>query len=261
MTHRPHGARRPVLAPAGTGVWPTPQCRGLGPARSGCIVLVGPRGPCARSSMDRASDYGSEGWGFESLRARSSDEGPAPRRCWAFVVPRPGASSQVRRGVGARCALSRECRRPRRRRATSRPVPAPRPRPDTAGDTPWDTRRDLNERPGGYRARDARAAGCRLVEERGLSPVDAIEQAKAQLRGQEPLHGPDQRAGGNPDQITGMGDSGVNRSLGSQWRTRADDVRLDVRDALRASGVDPRYWGDLRMSVRLRLTDTVTVAV
>ena len=25
----------------------------------------------ARSSMDRASDYGSEGWGFESLRARS----------------------------------------------------------------------------------------------------------------------------------------------------------------------------------------------
>jgi hypothetical protein len=26
---------------------------------------------CARSSTDRASDYGSEGWGFESLRARS----------------------------------------------------------------------------------------------------------------------------------------------------------------------------------------------
>src|SRR6266567_3112436 len=26
--------------------------------------------PCARSSTDRASDYGSEGWGFESLRAR-----------------------------------------------------------------------------------------------------------------------------------------------------------------------------------------------
>jgi hypothetical protein len=24
---------------------------------------------CARSSMDRASDFGSEGWGFKSLRA------------------------------------------------------------------------------------------------------------------------------------------------------------------------------------------------
>ena len=31
---------------------------------------------CARSSMDRASDYGSEGWGFESLRARGN-----PPRC------------------------------------------------------------------------------------------------------------------------------------------------------------------------------------
>ena len=28
----------------------------------------------ARSSMDRASDYGSEGWGFDSLRARGSGE-------------------------------------------------------------------------------------------------------------------------------------------------------------------------------------------
>ena len=30
------------------------------------------RGTSARSSTDRASDYGSEGWGFESLRARHS---------------------------------------------------------------------------------------------------------------------------------------------------------------------------------------------
>src|SRR3984885_3349893 len=28
----------------------------------------------ARSSTDRASDYGSEGWGFESLRARQESE-------------------------------------------------------------------------------------------------------------------------------------------------------------------------------------------
>ena len=37
--------------------------------------------PCARSSTDRASDYGSEGWGFESLRARSvlrQTTGPRP---------------------------------------------------------------------------------------------------------------------------------------------------------------------------------------
>jgi hypothetical protein len=29
-------------------------------------------GYCARSSTDRASDYGSEGLGFESLRARNT---------------------------------------------------------------------------------------------------------------------------------------------------------------------------------------------
>src|SRR6266699_4143502 len=34
--------------------------------------------PCARSSTDRASDYGSEGWGFESLRARSSSRRSGP---------------------------------------------------------------------------------------------------------------------------------------------------------------------------------------
>ena len=35
-----------------------------------------PGSTCARSSTDRASDYGSEGWGFESLRARW-------RKCWS----------------------------------------------------------------------------------------------------------------------------------------------------------------------------------
>ena len=35
---------------------------------------------CARSSTDRASDYGSEGWGFESLRAREKSAGQGPGR-------------------------------------------------------------------------------------------------------------------------------------------------------------------------------------
>ena len=40
------------------------------------VSLYPARRRSARSSMDRASDYGSEGWGFESLRARSG-----PPRC------------------------------------------------------------------------------------------------------------------------------------------------------------------------------------
>ena len=47
------------------------------PAR--CCTAIGPDtvclSRCARSSTDRASDYGSEGWGFESLRARTSEAG------------------------------------------------------------------------------------------------------------------------------------------------------------------------------------------
>src|SRR5262249_12977786 len=40
-------------------------------ARHGCSVsVVDCSGTSARSSTDRASDYGSESWGFESLRAR-----------------------------------------------------------------------------------------------------------------------------------------------------------------------------------------------
>src|ERR1700722_6391903 len=41
---------------------------------------------CARSSTDRASDYGSEGWGFESLRARACQR-PVPILGPASFIP------------------------------------------------------------------------------------------------------------------------------------------------------------------------------
>ena len=45
-------------------------------SRRRACKLIPSQTASARSSMDRASDYGSEGWGFESLRARSG-----PPRC------------------------------------------------------------------------------------------------------------------------------------------------------------------------------------
>ena len=68
----------------------------------------------ARSSMDRASDYGSEGWGFESLRARSGPPRCDPpvgvlhfyqallRECF-FMPSARGAPIRVTQG---RCVLS-----------------------------------------------------------------------------------------------------------------------------------------------------------
>src|SRR5688572_15439136 len=70
-------------------------------------------------------------------------------------------------------------------------------------------------------------------------------------------HTPDQRPGGNPDQITGMGDAGVNRSIGSQWRTKVLTLRDQIDDASEAAGLDRSLWGDVRMNINLKLTDLV----
>lgn len=79
----------------------------------------------ARSSMDRASDYGSEGWGFESLRARSGPPRCDPpvgvlhlwkallRECFFRVKGQNGVKGQnvclARRVAGVRFGLF-ECR-------------------------------------------------------------------------------------------------------------------------------------------------------
>ena len=42
------------------------------------------------------------------------------------------------------------------------------------------------------------------------------------------MHDPDQIAGGNALNVTGMGNKRINSSIGSQWKTRADDVESQV---------------------------------
>jgi hypothetical protein len=71
---------------------------------------------CARSSTDRASDYGSEGWGFESLRARSQlGHGfvgfPACQEVSMLSGPRPACFPAWRRCPGCPCARRARCRR------------------------------------------------------------------------------------------------------------------------------------------------------
>ncbi len=85
--------------------------------------------PCAGSSTDRASDYGSEGWGFESLPAREKEQ--VKKRC---TTPEGVASSGPR-------ATSRSRRRhPRRLKArgwSCVPLPLGRSTPGAGdGSTP-----------------------------------------------------------------------------------------------------------------------------
>lgn len=49
-------------------------------------------------------------------------------------------------------------------------------------------------------------------------PEEAQRLAKEWLETQAALHDPDQIAGGNPSNVTGMGDKRINYSIGSQWK-------------------------------------------
>ncbi len=56
------------------------------------------------------------------------------------------------------------------------------------------------------------------AEYRKMTYNEAKTEAEKWLKTQAALHDPDQIAGGNPLNITGMGDKGVNSSIGSQWK-------------------------------------------
>jgi hypothetical protein len=57
------------------------------------------------------------------------------------------------------------------------------------------------------------------------------------------LHNPDGIAGGKVNDITGMGDSRVNSSLGSQWdKGRASSIESQVKDVY---GIPPKTINDI----------------
>ncbi len=62
------------------------------------------------------------------------------------------------------------------------------------------------------------------LRESGVSKEEAQIKAKEWLDTQAALHDPDQIAGGNPLNITGMGDKRINSSIGSQWKNNVKIV-------------------------------------
>ncbi|WP_227989409.1 polymorphic toxin type 15 domain-containing protein [Streptococcus ruminantium] len=86
---------------------------------------------------------------------------------------------------------------------------------------------------GGVAQQEARAAALdsKIDELMSSGKIKSLKEAeieaKAWLDTQDALHDPDQVAGGYADRVVGVGDSGVNRSIGSQWQSRiviVDDV-------------------------------------
>ena len=87
----------PQPHPSGTGSWgPDPKIRCQ---KRGTTALHCSAHPALVAQLDRASDYGSEGWGFESLQARAElgcqrprgDRRPGPRDTAAPLCPWPGS--------------------------------------------------------------------------------------------------------------------------------------------------------------------------
>lgn len=62
----------------------------------------------------------------------------------------------------------------------------------------------------------------------GMSKADAESAASQWMRTQAATHRLDGIAGGDVTDISGVGDSRINSSLGSQWRTRVGDIDAAV---------------------------------
>ena len=77
------------------------------------------------------------------------------------------------------------------------------------------------------KARDE-ARADRIAENRnkGMSREEAEKEADEWMSSQAALHDPDQVAGGDPGKVTGVGDAGVNSSIGSQWSDKIKAVDL-----------------------------------
>lgn len=64
----------------------------------------------------------------------------------------------------------------------------------------------------------------------GMSYQEAETQANNWMESQAALHNPDQIAGWNPLNIGGMGNKGINSSIGAQWKYRIDDVDEQIQE-------------------------------
>ena len=83
----------------------------------------------------------------------------------------------------------------------------------------------------------------------GDTPDVAEKKAKEWMKEQAALHDPDQIAGGDPTKISGMGDRRVNSSLGSQWKTRIDDMDEQIRKL--AEGLSPEELKTTYLNINL----------
>lgn len=75
-----------------------------------------------------------------------------------------------------------------------------------------------------------------------MSKKDASNRADSYLKGKAVLHNPDSVAGGKYNNISGLGNSRVNSSIGSQWRSRVEGIENQVK---KQYSIPPKSIDDL----------------
>jgi phage-related protein len=85
----------------------------------------------------------------------------------------------------------------------------------------------------------------------GIEPEEAREKANKWIKTQAALHDPDQIAGGNPENVTGMGNARINFSIGSQWKTRADVLENGVNKYITDKNLPDKDFKKVLLNVKL----------
>ena len=86
-------------------------------------------------------------------------------------------------------------------------------------------------------------------QKKGMSYSEAKAEANEWIKTQAALHNPDQIAGGEPSKVSRMGDANVNSSIGSQWRTRVEQLDSSVKEF--AKNRSQEELANTRMNVKL----------
>lgn len=87
--------------------------------------------------------------------------------------------------------------------------------------------------------------------EKGMSYSEAKREATEWKKTQAALHNPDQIAGGDPTKVVGTGDSKVNSSIGSQWKSRVKQIENATNEF--AKGYSDKELSQIKMNVKLEV--------
>ena len=88
-------------------------------------------------------------------------------------------------------------------------------------------------------------------QRKGMSYSEAKAEADSWIKTQAALHNPDQIAGGDPKKVSRMGDSNVNSSIGSQWRSRVNELDKAINEY--SEGKSPEELKNTKLNVKLEM--------